>query len=105
LNSWKEKGSLPIFHYGEARDMPIGYRLIEDAAQYEPLPDFSQPALLFHGTADQSVPIEYSAEFVQNHPNACLIRMQSGHELTDVLDQIWEQASTFLLGREEKNEC
>lgn len=97
LATWKESGSVPIFHYGEAREMPIGYQLIADAAQYEPAPDFGQPALIFHGTRDTSVPIEYSADFVRNHPNARLIRMDSGHELTDVLGQIWDDSKAFLI--------
>lgn len=105
LRVWKEAGALPIFHYGEAREVPIGYQLIEDAARYEPWPDFSQPGLIFHGTRDQDVPVEYSAKFAQNHPNCRLIRMNSGHELTDVLDQIWEQSSAFLLKGWTDYEC
>jgi len=98
LESWRETGWLPIFHYGEAREVRIGYQLMEDAAGYESWPNFLQPALIFHGTEDRHVPVEYSAEFVGNHPNARLIRMNSGHELTDVLDEIWERARTFILG-------
>ncbi len=97
LEHWRNSGSVPIFHYGEGRDMPIDYRLIEDAQQYPGFPNFSQPALIFHGNQDTSVPVEYSVEFVQTHPNAHLIRMNSGHELTDVLDKIWGQSSAFLL--------
>jgi pimeloyl-ACP methyl ester carboxylesterase len=100
LTEWKNNGSLPIFHYAEAREVPIGYTLIKDAEQYEPWPDFSQPALIFHGTLDLSVPVEYSAEFAQHHSNARLFRMHSGHELTDVLEQIWNQSSPFLIGLE-----
>lgn len=98
LAAWRNRGSVPIFHYGERREVPIAYGLTEDAQRYEPWPDFCQPALIFHGTEDPSVPVEYSSEFAQNHPNARLIRMHSGHELTDVLDQIWEQSRDFLLG-------
>lgn len=98
LKKWKEDGTAPIFHYGEGRETPLGYGLIEDAANYEPWPDFRQPALLFHGNQDSSVPVEYSAEFVRNHPNARLIVMRSGHELTDVLDPIWEHSKAFLRG-------
>ncbi len=98
LDKWREIGSMPIFHYGQQRELPIGYQLIEDAAEYEPWPDFSQPALIFHGTQDPHVPVEYSEEFVQKHANAHLIRLNSGHELTDVLEQIWEHSNGFLLG-------
>lgn len=98
LTAWKATGTAPVFHYGEGRDVPISYKLIEDAAHYEPWPDFRQPALIFHGNRDTSVPVEYSAEFVQNHVNARLICMDSGHELTDVLDAIWAQSKKFILG-------
>jgi pimeloyl-ACP methyl ester carboxylesterase len=97
LRVWKRDGTLPIFHYGEARDVPIGYQLLEDAARYERWPNFLQPALIFHGTLDQDVPVAYSVEFVRNHPKSRLIQLNSGHELTNVLDQIWEQSRDFLL--------
>jgi hypothetical protein len=98
MERWRTDGSLPIFNYAESREMLIGYHLIEDVARYDPWPSFSQPALIFHGTRDPHVPVAYSEEFVQHHPNARLIRMNSGHELTDVLDKIWDQSSAFLLG-------
>lgn len=98
LEDWRNRGSVPIFHYGERREVPIGYSLIQDAALYEPWPDFPQSALIFHGIEDASVPVEYSEEFVRHHPNARLIRMHSGHELTDMLDNIWDQSRDFLLG-------
>lgn len=99
LQSWRKNGSLPIFNYAAGREMSIGYQLMEDSMRYQPAPDFSQPALIFHGTQDPYVPVQYSEEFVESHPNAHLIRMNSGHELTDVLDSIWNQSSAFLLGR------
>jgi pimeloyl-ACP methyl ester carboxylesterase len=99
LEEWRRTGSMPIFHYGEQRPVKIGYALIEDAANYEAWPDFRQRALIFHGTEDRSVPVQYSEEFTRNHPNTRLIRKHSGHELTDVLDEIWEQSDAFLLGR------
>jgi len=97
LELWRKSGSLSTFHYGEGRDMPIGYQLLEDAGRYEPAPAFRQPALIFHGTEDRVVPVQYSAEFAQVHPNVRLVRLQSGHELTDVLDEIWQQTKDFLL--------
>ena len=97
LGIWKATGMAPIFHYGERREVPLSYQLIEDAAGYEPWPDFRQRALIFHGNRDTSVPVEYSAEFVRHHPNACLFRMDSGHELADVLDAIWAQARNFIV--------
>lgn len=97
LKKWKETGSRPIFHYGENRERQIGYQLLEDSAQYDPAPAFSQPALIFHGTQDDTVPVEYSADFVSKHPNARLIQMNSDHQLTNVLEEIWEQSKAFIL--------
>lgn len=77
--------------------MPLSYDFIEDAARHEPFPDMCQAALLFHGNQDRVVPIEQSLAFVQNHPAANLVRLESGHELTDVLESIWLEAEPFLL--------
>jgi uncharacterized protein len=97
LAGWKAAGAVPVFHYGEGRKMPIGYQFINDANRFEPFPDVTQPVLIFHGEQDSSVPIEYSLEFTRRHPNARLIRLPSGHELTDVLEPMWEQIEKFLL--------
>jgi uncharacterized protein len=97
LGLWRENRSIPIFHYGEGRELPLGYQLMEDAAGYEPFPAFSQPALVFHGTQDPVVPVSYSAAFAEAHPNVKLVQLESGHELTDVLDEIWRQMKDFLL--------
>ena len=98
LSAWRKSGSVPVFHYGEGRPMQIGYQLIEDASRYANCPIPQQPVLIFHGDHDPVVPVSYSVEFVAGHPNRHLMRMNSGHELTDVLDQIWEKSREFLAG-------
>ena len=97
LRLWKEKGSVPVFHYGIGRPQLIGYQLMEDAARFEPEPQFSQPCLIFHGDSDPLVPVTQSVQFAATHPNVRLIRLASGHELTDVLDKIWDESERFLL--------
>lgn len=92
---------MSVFHYGEQREVPISYDLMEDAGRYEAFPEFSQPALLFHGEQDPVVPIRLSSAFAESHPNARLVRLQSGHELTDVLPTIWEESRQFLLEADE----
>jgi uncharacterized protein len=98
MKRWQTEGSLSVFHYAEERERAIGYQLIEDARQYNPFPDFQQPAIIFHGNQDYTVPVDVSIEFVATHPNAELVRMDSGHELTDVLDAIWQKTQPFLFG-------
>jgi pimeloyl-ACP methyl ester carboxylesterase len=105
MRRWRTEGSLSVFHYAEGRERPIGYQLMEDARQYSPFPDFSQPALIFHGNQDHTVPVSSSVEFAQTHPNAELVRLDSGHELTDVLDPIWQKTKPFLFGSDPENRC
>jgi pimeloyl-ACP methyl ester carboxylesterase len=97
LRLWREKGRIPVFHYGAGCSRLIGYQLMEDASRFEPNPQFSQPCLICHGTADPLVPIAQSVEFAATHANVRLIRLASGHELTDVLDEIWEKSEKFLV--------
>src|SRR5207245_749511 len=81
---WKRDGVLPFYHYAHGSMRNLKYRFIEDAEQYEPAPNFSQPALVFHGTKDDVVPPSYSEEFAAAHSNVQLWLMDSGHELKDV---------------------
>ena len=96
LEKWRTSTTLDVFHYGEGRAAPLGYQLIEDAGQYEDYPDVSQPALIFQGKNDAAVPVEYSEEFARRHPQAKLLVMNSDHELLNVLDDMWMEASAFL---------
>ena len=89
---WKETGELMVYHYGVNREVPLGYQLMQDAETYEDFPDFGQPCLILHGTRDTVVPIQYSNDFAARHANVELVRLQSGHEMTDVLEKIWVKA-------------
>jgi uncharacterized protein len=96
LAQWKQNGSIRVFHYGSGREMLIGYGLLEDAACFEPYPAVNQPVLIFHGNQDRAVPVQESIKFSESRPNVRLIRLESGHELTDVLDVIWQRSAEFL---------
>jgi uncharacterized protein len=97
VTAWKETGTIRVFHYGAGRELPLGYEFLEDASDFEPFPDFCQPALIFHGNHDEAVPVIFSSKFVEAHANARLVRLESGHELTDVLDEIWCRSQKFLV--------
>jgi pimeloyl-ACP methyl ester carboxylesterase len=81
----------------EGRHRAISYALLEDGAQYEDYPDFTQPALIFHGVDDDVVPAGLSRRFVAAHPNATLEIVDSGHQMLNVLDSIAPQVTGFLL--------
>jgi uncharacterized protein len=102
---WRREGSAPVFHYGDGRERRLGYQFVEDAAQYEDQPEFSQPALILHGVHDSVVPAGISSAYAARHSNVRLLLMESGHELTDVLEPMWAQICDFLpvpdsIGRE-----
>jgi pimeloyl-ACP methyl ester carboxylesterase len=98
LREWREKRTMPVYHFGQGRQASVSFQLMEDALRYPGFPDFQQPCLLLHGLADEAVPFEKSARFVASHlDSARLIPFNSGHELTDVLNEIWNTSGDFLL--------
>jgi len=96
--AWEREGKMSVFHYSEGRMRDIGFQLVRDAEGYEPAPNITQPALVFHGAEDDVVPAAYSVEFAAAHPRNVKLRLlASGHALTDVLDIIWQESEDFLL--------
>jgi uncharacterized protein len=96
LERWQREGALPFFHYAFQAERLLGYQFVEDSVQYPDEPDFTQPALILHGTRDPIVPAAISQEYAAGHPNVCLRLYDSGHELTDVLEPMWEELASFL---------
>lgn len=97
MSQWRQTGSRTVFHCGEGRDRQLSYRLIEDGLQYEDYPDAAQPTLIFHGTRDTVVPSSLSEEFVRRRPGTRTLRLlDSGHELSDVTDELWTGSAVFL---------
>src|SRR6185312_7389908 len=96
VEEWRRRGTLDVYHYGEGRYRALDYGLVEDGQRYPDFPDFRQPALIFHGLEDPVVPISLSREFAAAHSNVRLHEMVSGHELTGVLEPMWEAIEPFL---------
>jgi len=96
VEEWRKTGSLPLYHYGDKRERNVGYDLLEEAEQYEDYPAVSQPTLIFHGRGDDVVPCEYSEEFAARNPQTKLHIVDSGHELLNVLDDMWAEVARFM---------
>ena len=96
LERWRAQGTIPFFHYGYKEERGLGYQIVEDARGYEDEPAFRQPALVMHGRRDEVVPVEASKVFAEGRPNVTLRVLESGHELTDVVDQLWSETAAFL---------
>lgn len=95
VETWKRTGKLPVYHYGDGCQRNLGYQLMEDATGYEDFPDFHQQALILHGRQDPLVPANLSEQFAATHSNARLCLVDSGHELMDVLDILWQETAGF----------
>ena len=95
-SDWKSSRVMSLYHHGDACDRRLSYAIVEDGAQYEAYPDFTQPALIFHGRRDTTVPPEYSERFAREHRNVKLMLLDSDHELIDVLPAMWDESAQFL---------
>ena len=96
FDAWQRQGWAPIYHFGAKREMRLGRQFLEDGATYPAEPEFPQPALILHGRSDPVVPYEVSSQYALAHPRARLVPLDSGHELTDVLDALWAATAEFL---------
>lgn len=96
VDVWRRTGGMDVFHYGEGRMRRLSCDLLDDAPEYEDFPSFRQPALIFHGVHDDTVPVEASKEFAKTHSNVTLEVLNSGHQLTDVVDHMAPKVSKFL---------
>jgi pimeloyl-ACP methyl ester carboxylesterase len=93
---WRLRGYAEVYHYA-TRDMRrLSIDLLNDSGRHPGYPVCSQPALIFHGANDDVVPLAASEVWVKENRQARLVRMDSGHELLDVLEPIWERAAPFL---------
>ena len=98
MERWQRTGQLSVYHYGDRREQNLRFGFIADASRFPLVPDFSQPALILHGNSDDVVPVTASQDFVNSHPNARLVRLESDHELGNVLETLWGESARFLLG-------
>ena len=97
MAQWKSDGTLPMYHYGLKTERALGYEFYEDVGQYASYPNVKQPCLVIQGDRDDVVTPEVARRFCDVRPNASLTLFESGHELTNVLDEIWTVAEPFLL--------
>jgi pimeloyl-ACP methyl ester carboxylesterase len=94
---WRRKGMAFVYHYGREREEPLSIDLLDDARRYPEEPDPPAPTLVFAGRRDDAVPLAAVEHFAAARPDTReLIVLESGHELTDVLEPMWERTRGFL---------
>ncbi len=96
IAEWKRRGWAPVFHYGTHTERRLGYQFLEDGARYPAAPEFHQRALILHGSNDDVVPCQVSYDYALDHAHTRLVLLDSGHELTDVMEEMWRETVAFL---------
>ncbi|MEH2072391.1 MAG: YqiA/YcfP family alpha/beta fold hydrolase [Nostoc sp.] len=96
IQRWQQEKYLMIYHYGEARSLPLSYDFVTDAAQYqEELLQRHIPTLILHGKNDEVIPIEASRNFRHWRPWVELVELDSDHALGNVIEEIWQAIRLF----------
>jgi pimeloyl-ACP methyl ester carboxylesterase len=93
---WRSEGTLDVFHYGKEREEPLSIELIDDARAYPEQPEVRCPTLIFAGRRDDAVPLDAVERFAEARPERDLVVLDAGHELTEVLEPIWQLTHGFL---------
>jgi uncharacterized protein len=96
LARWRAKGLWRVYHYGRKREEPLSIELLDDGRRYPEEPDPRCPALVFAGRKDDAVPMASAETFVRDRAERELVVMDTGHEMTDVLEPMWERTVAFL---------
>jgi len=96
LDEWRLSGRLGFYHYADGCERNLGYTFVTDAAGYPDYPEMTQPALILHGRLDSVVPPSASEEFARRGVGRRLVLYDAGHELTDVMDELWTEAAAFI---------
>jgi uncharacterized protein len=99
LQAWEAERYTQVFHHGYRKICRLHYDILVDATQHdEELLVRPVPTLIFHGIKDDVVPYELSEKFSATRPWVELVLMDSDHQLTDVLEALWQKTASFLEG-------
>ncbi len=93
---WRADGVMDVLHYGLGRELPLRFDLITDAHRYPAEPDPICPALVLAGRRDDAVPLPVVEHFAAARPGRELVVYDAGHELTEVIDPMWDRTLGFL---------
>ncbi|ELR98363.1 YqiA/YcfP family alpha/beta fold hydrolase [Gloeocapsa sp. PCC 73106] len=98
MTQWRNERYYLFYHHAIERSLPLHYQFIVDLAQY---PDQelkrSLPTLIFHGVNDTIIPIESSLQYRDTHPHTQLVELNSDHNLTDVLPDMWSLLRNYIV--------
>src|SRR3954463_10649680 len=97
LGAWKSSNSLPVFHYGYGRMMPVHYELYADALRYNALDaGLTQAGQVFQGRFDTAVDPITVERWAAARPNVELHMLDDDHQLLKSLEGIWVEMERFV---------
>jgi pimeloyl-ACP methyl ester carboxylesterase len=84
VEAWRRNGSLPFFHYGEQRELPLGAAFLASCEALPEVPgDPGVPCRIIHGRSDDTVPARVSLAFAAAYPAVELHLVQGDHRLNE----------------------
>jgi pimeloyl-ACP methyl ester carboxylesterase len=97
VDEWRERGSIPFFHYALNRQEEIAYTLFEDAERHDAFAlTLTLPVLAFHGRQDASVDPAAVERWAAGRTNVDLRMLDDDHQLSSSIEVIWEESRKFL---------
>ncbi|MEO8842939.1 MAG: YqiA/YcfP family alpha/beta fold hydrolase [Kofleriaceae bacterium] len=96
-DEWQRTGWREVFDYTTNASAKVDFGFIEDILTFNrDHPKVTVPALVMHGTHDDTVPIAYSRELARDHSNVELIELDDGHQLTDSIPRLLVETDRFM---------
>ena len=98
LTRWREKGTMPFYHFAHEKELPLHYGLIDDLTRYDDNQlKPTMPVLIFHGKHDESVDYLASVAFADKHTNIELRLLDADHGLVEPMPHIMREIAAFLV--------
>jgi pimeloyl-ACP methyl ester carboxylesterase len=96
-DDWRATGWRAITDYTTGAPARVDFGFVEDVATIDVgFPDVRVPTLIFHGRADDTVPVAHSRRFAEGRPHVRLVELDDGHELVASLPAILDDSERFL---------
>lgn len=96
IAEWERAGSTLVDHHALGRKVPLSFELVRDSRLHTPWPQVNVPTLVLQGTRDDVVPLESVQTWVERTPSARLLTYDTDHEMSEVVDEMAEEALRFL---------